>query len=114
MLYAITYGETVLIERGVLISAICLILAVIIAFYVLRSIGLYKMAENSGVKNAWFAFIPFGWIFTAGKIIGTAKIFGRPFKNFADSLPRRPGRLIKYILVSTIPRATLATGFSTE
>ena len=83
MLYAITYGETVLIERGVLISAICLILAVIIAFYVLRSIGLYKMAENSGVKNAWLAFIPFGWIFTAGKIIGTAKIFGRPFKNFA-------------------------------
>ncbi len=83
MLYAITYGENVLIESGWIIGAVCAILAVIIAFYVLRSIGLYKMAENSGVKRAWIAFIPFGWIFTAGKIIGTAKIFGRPFKNFA-------------------------------
>ena len=83
MLYAVTYGETILIERGYIIGALCLVLAVIIAFYVLRSIGLYRMAENSGVNRAWIAFIPFGWIFTAGKIIGTAKIFGRPFKNFA-------------------------------
>lgn len=83
MLYVASYGEYAQISNGWLIGAVCSTIAILIALYVLRSIGLYKMAENMGIEKAWIAFIPFAWIFTAGKIIGTPKVFGRPFKKFA-------------------------------
>ena len=43
---------------GGLIAIICCLLAVSLAFYLLRSIGLYVLAKKNGVKHAFLAWIP--------------------------------------------------------
>lgn len=55
----------------------------IAAFYVLRSIGIYKLAKNQGIEKAYIAFIPCVWMFTACKIIGKARIFGYTAEKLA-------------------------------
>ncbi len=54
-----------------------------IAFYLLRSFGIYKLAKNQEIKKAWLAFIPFAWFYPAGKIVGDIRIFNFKIKNFA-------------------------------
>lgn len=83
MLYFSSNGNYTDVGLGEIITAVCMVVAVLVALYVLRSIGLYKMAENRGIEKSWLSFIPCAWIFIAGKIIGTARVFGRPFKKFA-------------------------------
>lgn len=68
---------------GVVIAVLCFALAFTAAFYVLRSLGLYTLAKNNGIDHAFIAWIPFAWIYTACKLIGDAKIFGRSFKKIA-------------------------------
>lgn len=62
---------------------IVIAVSVAIAFYVLRSIGVYTMAKNANLNNPWLAFIPFAWIYKACKLCKSPVIFGRPSKNFA-------------------------------
>lgn len=45
-----------------------------IALYILRSAGLYKMAKNRGMDNAWAAWIPYARVYIQGEIAGTVKI----------------------------------------
>ena len=46
------------------------------SLWLLRSIGIYKMAKNNGDKLAFIAFIPYGCLFVMGRIIGKARLFG--------------------------------------
>lgn len=69
--------------NGMLLTAVLIPLAVVLAFYVLRSIGVFVLAKKAGDKRAFMAFIPFVWIYTAGKLAGNPVIFGRKTKNFA-------------------------------
>ncbi len=55
---------------------------VVIALYVLRSVGLYQLTKRQKIKNAWMAFIPFIWIYVASKLFGTLVLSGKPLKNF--------------------------------
>lgn len=71
------------VSRGAVLSVALIILAVYIAFYVLRSIGIYKLAKNQGVAKAYFAWIPCLWIFTACKIIGKARFFSTTAEKVA-------------------------------
>lgn len=71
------------ISRGVVLSVALIILAVYIAFYVLRSIGLYKLAKGQGVDKAFFAWIPCLWMFTACKIIGKTRFFNTTAEKVA-------------------------------
>jgi uncharacterized membrane protein len=43
--------------------------------YIFLSIGLMKMGENLGVKNAWLAWIPIGNFYVIGEIV-TSKLKG--------------------------------------
>ena len=42
--------------------------ALIIAAYVLRSIGLYAIAKRRGISNPWLAWIPVAWVWILGSI----------------------------------------------
>lgn len=58
-------------------------LAAVLVFYVLRSIGLYVLAKRQKVNHAFLAWIPCVWMYTACKLIGNVKVFGRPFAKLA-------------------------------
>lgn len=64
------------LQRGSLIAIFLIVAAFYLTFYVLRSIGVYKLAKSQGVKNAFLAWIPCVWIFTACKTIGKSRFFG--------------------------------------
>lgn len=77
-------GFSTSISSGLIIGMLSVVLAVTLTLYVLRSIGLFVMAKKQGIKNPWIAILPFVWVWTACKIIGDARIFGKVRKNFAS------------------------------
>ena len=84
MLYIIGQdGSIAEVSRTGVILALLLVLAVVITFYVLRSLGLYKLAKKYSLKTPALAWFPFTWIYVAATLVGDAAIFGRPFKKFA-------------------------------
>ena len=42
--------------------------ALMIAAYVLRSIGLYAIAKRRGIANPWLAWIPVAWVWVLGSV----------------------------------------------
>lgn len=94
-----------LVERGTavpnwtVISYLVLKLLIPIAFYVLRSIGLFTLAKRAGIQKRILAIFPFLWVFVACKIIGNQRLFGKTFEKFA---------LLACILFSVIGVVTLA------
>lgn len=71
------------ISHAGVITIMAIILAVAIALYVLRSIGVYVLAKRQDVKHAFLAWIPFVWIYPVCLIIGKVRIFGNTFKRLA-------------------------------
>lgn len=71
------------VPRWTVWSSGILFVAVIVAFYLLRSIGLCVMAKKQQIKNPYLAFIPGVWMFTACKLVGRMKIFGTTFERGA-------------------------------
>lgn len=67
-----------------LVIGLVLGLAVLVTFYLLRSIGIYKLAKKNGIEKPWIAFIPAVWMFTACKLIGdSSAFFGKTFTKIA-------------------------------
>lgn len=96
------YGKTEPVPAWEVYLILGIALAVILAFYALRSIGLYVLAKRQNVEHAFIAWIPCVWIFTACKIIGNVKLFNRPFTKLA---------LIFCIIFSAAEVITLAYNF---
>lgn len=71
------------VSFGGLVAIVCVMIAIRIAFYVLRSLGVYTLAKKNGIKNAFIAWIPYAWIYTACKIIGNTRMFGWSFDKLA-------------------------------
>ena len=71
------------VSPAMIVLFVTLIAAFYITFYVLRSIGVYKLARRQGVAHAYFAWIPCLWMFTAYKIIGNTKLFGSTMEKLA-------------------------------
>ncbi len=59
---------------AVVASFFLIFLVVGIIIYVLGAIGLYTMAKNKKIENAWLAWIPIVQLYIMGKIIRTLKI----------------------------------------
>ncbi len=76
-------GATMAVPNGWVWAIGAIILAVIIGFYVLRGIGLSKLAKREGIKLWYFSWIPFLWFYVAGKLCVNVRFFEKPFKNFA-------------------------------
>lgn len=81
MLYIVSSTEYALVPTYYVILAIIFMALPAIALYVLRSIGLYKLAKNNNVKGKAFAWIPFLWIYTACKLCGSVRFFGKTHKS---------------------------------
>ncbi len=68
---------------ALLIFIVAITLAVLLTFYVFRSIGIYTLAKRAGFKNAFLAWIPCAWVYTVCKLIGRDRILGKPAENVA-------------------------------
>lgn len=53
-----------------------LILFSALVLWLVRAIGLYKMARKNNDNLAFLAFIPYGSMFVIGRIIGKCRLFG--------------------------------------
>ena len=86
-LYSISVGtaETgiVPVKMGIIWAGLGISLAVILALYALRSVGLFVLAKKQGIKNYGLAFVPFVWIYIACKLVGKARFFNKPIENLA-------------------------------
>lgn len=58
-----------------------------IAMYLLKSIGLYQIMKKENIPNAWISFIPFGFTYAIGKIIGKTKLYNIEIENPEYVLP---------------------------
>ena len=71
------------VSKGAVVFILALIAAFYVLFYVLRSVGIYKLAKGQGVEKAFMAWIPCVWMFTACKVIGKSRIFGYSAEKLA-------------------------------
>lgn len=69
--------------KGWVIFTIVFALTITLAFYGLRSIGVYKLAKKQGLNYCFLAWIPFAWVFTVCKLIGKTRLFSSPFEKIA-------------------------------
>lgn len=83
MLYLVDGEYIALFPSGWLWGGLAIGLAVFIAFYVLRSIGIYTLAKRGGYKNAYLGWIPFAWIYLAARLCGNVTFFGKKINSFA-------------------------------
>lgn len=58
-----------------------------IVLYVLKSVGLYRLAVNDGIDNAWLAWIPVGDTYIIAKLIKSLKIGGWEVPSLEIVLP---------------------------
>ena len=72
--------EVINAVEGLIIS---LIVSLLIAFvgFLLKAIAIFIMAKKQGLKNKWFAFVPFLNYVLLGKLIGPIRIFRVKMKN---------------------------------
>ena len=71
------------IGRGGVITISAIVVALVLALYVLRSIGVFVLAKKQGIKCAFLAWIPFVWLYPVCKIIGKIRTFGSTFSKLA-------------------------------
>jgi len=70
------YGNSLatLMAMGAAVCAVFLIIGLV--FYVLKSLGLYTLANNRGIENPWLAWIPIADLYIMGMLVGEMDVFG--------------------------------------
>ena len=63
------------ISSGKLLVALLLVAIIPVVFYVLRAIGLYKLAKRKQIKGAVLAWVPCLWIYVASKLVSESRFF---------------------------------------
>lgn len=58
-----------------------------VVMYILKSIGLYKMSRKENTSFAWLSFVPYGWLYLVGKVVGKTKIYGIDISHAEYVLP---------------------------
>lgn len=83
--YSYGYGDLGehMLKSFVMIYLVCLmgVLIVAVGAYVLKSYGLYKIAEKKGMENAWAAWIPFLRTYYQGELAGEIEIGRKKLKR---------------------------------
>ncbi len=74
---------TLSITNGHIWTGLGVSLAITIALYVLRSIGLFFLAKRQNVKHAFLAWIPLVWFYILCKLIGKARLFNMVYEKAA-------------------------------
>ena len=82
MAYIISGANVIELSKGAIWSVAGVALAITIAFYLLKSIGLYIICKKQDTEVPWLAFIPIAWIYLIGRLAGQVNFFGKTVKNF--------------------------------
>ena len=72
---------------GTILISFTIASVILFVLWLLRAIGLYKMAKNKGDKYAFLAFIPYFCLYTQGKIVGKTNLFGIDVEHTELVLP---------------------------
>ena len=83
MLTYVGGGFAVEISTGYIALFAILSLLLPITFYVLRAIGLYKLAKRKNLKCAIVAWIPVAWVYVLCKLVAEYHIFGKSIGKLA-------------------------------
>ena len=94
--------QNVTISHGSIIAITVIALVIILAFYALRSIGLYMLAKKQELKCAIVAFIPLAWFYVCCKLLGKTRFFHWSYQKVA---------LLLCIIFSVAELITLITNF---
>lgn len=68
------YNDGALAIFALLGAFIVFFIAIGVILYILKSIGLYKLASNAGIDNAWLAWIPIADAYIIAKLAGEVHI----------------------------------------
>ena len=71
------------VKMGLIWAGLGISLAVFLALYALRSVGLFVLAKRQRVKKYGLSFVPFVWIYVACKLVGKARFFNKPIEKLA-------------------------------
>ena len=84
MLYIIGHdGTSIPVSFAMVLASAIVVALVAITFYILRSLGVYKLAQNAGIKRPGLAWVPFVWVYTTCKVIGNKKFISSTFEKLA-------------------------------
>ena len=93
---------------GFFLVILVVILAGVLVFYILRSMGLYRMAQNAGMQSPWLAWIPVARDYLLGSLCDRAAYCQKGRKwNLAVILPVASGASI---VLTGVGSATLFDG----
>lgn len=95
--------------------------AYLIANYVIRAIGLYRIAKQSGAQNPWLAWVPYADLYLLGKITGDVSLGKRRLKNTSLWLILIPigisvlsvSFIFGFIMLAAIAGFSMAAGYET-
>lgn len=73
--------EQIMNKSEVLILSELITLSIILIGFIIKAIAIFIMAKNQGLKNKWFAFVPFLNYVLLGKIVGPIRIFNVRLNN---------------------------------
>ncbi len=76
-------GKSMPVSNFLVWFTVCISLGVTVAFYVLRSIGIYKLAKNNGEQKSYLAWIPCVWIYLAAKLVKEGRFFNTTISKMA-------------------------------
>ena len=89
-------------DATVIIVTAVMAMAILVALFVLQSIGIYTMATKQGLKNRALAFIPLVNILYIGKLAGECHFFNHRLKRAGMYA------MIAQILVTVVAALTIA------
>lgn len=75
--------EPLFVDTPMLIVALIIVLAIPIALYVLRTIGVYSLAKKANLKTAFLAFFPGLWVYPFAMLVKEAKFFNSKISKWA-------------------------------
>ncbi len=58
--------------------------------YILLSIGLYRLAKNQNIANAWLSWIPIAQLYIIGKLVGSVDIGSHKITRLDIIMPVSP------------------------
>ena len=99
-------------QQNIIMIAAITVYAVIVAAiggtaYVLRSLGLYRLAKNRGFDNAWLAWIPVGDVYIMGKLAELSPYVQRKIPKLHIIMPIIYGA---YLILCFVPSAIMIAG----
>lgn len=75
--------NALMLSKATVILLVCLIVLSVFALYLLRSLGVYKLAKNKNVSCCKLAFIPFVWVFPLCKVVEDTRFFNTKLSKIA-------------------------------